>query len=367
MEGADVGEFVEIAASAGTDLSGWKLIFYNGNDNGQYNQIELDGIIENISDGYGFAVFESSQIQNGPQDAIALVNPSSQCVELISYEGVLTPIDGPCEDITSQDIGVSQGNANTSEESLQKTGTGTTSADFTWVGPEQNTREDVNNGQIFGAAPAPTPAPTPAPDGLLFSKSVIIGSVSTPAYDREGDYPTWDDTDDDCVSDRHEVLIAQHIDDDSSNPLVFNSSGCSVLTGKWYDPYDDNFFYSASQVQIDHIVALYESHISGAGNWDSGSEKRTYANTGNKEPGTLPETSHQFLAVGASSNGSKGSSDPTDWMPSNSDYHCTYLKKWVEIKHINDLYFDQAEYDFIKTSEENCDDNPLPTLPANPN
>ena len=41
------------------------------------------------------------------------------------------------------------------------------------------------------------------------------------------------------------------------------------------------------------------------------------------------------------------------------------FKKWVEVKHLNDLYFDQAEYDFIKAEEANCDDSTLPILPAN--
>ena len=68
--------------------------------------------------------------------------------------------------------------------------------------------------------------------------------MPTSFYDRDADYPTWRDADGDCVSDRHEVLQAQHIDDDSSNPLVFNSSGCSVSTGKWQDPYDGSFYYS---------------------------------------------------------------------------------------------------------------------------
>ena len=193
---------------------------------------------------------------------------------------------------------------------------------------------------------------------------MYVGTVTADEYDRDAQYPTWDDSDNDCLSNRHEVLIAQHVDDDVSNPLVYRDDGCLILTGKWYDPYDDTYYYSASDVQIDHVVALFEAHNSGAYAWTS-TEKRYFANTGNKFPGTLPETSHEFLAVGASSNQSKGSSDPTDWMPNNSGYHCTYLKKWVEVKHLNNIYFDQDEYDFIKAEEANCDDSTLPDLPAN--
>ena len=30
-DGTDVGEFIEIAGPAGTSLSGWKIVLYNGN------------------------------------------------------------------------------------------------------------------------------------------------------------------------------------------------------------------------------------------------------------------------------------------------------------------------------------------------
>ena len=270
-----------------------------------------------------------------------------------------------CDGVEGQDIGVFEQN-NTASESLQRTGTGLTGSDFTWVGPAAASAGSINADQNFGD-PVPTPAPTPAPETFLFGKAVMVGAVPVGFYDRDADYPTWDDTDEDGISNRHEVLVAQHIDDDPNNPLVMSSSGQAAVSGKWYDPFDDVYYYEASNVQIDHVVALYESHISGAGAWTSATEKRTYANTGNKAEGTLPETSHQFLAVGGNSNGAKGSSDPTEWMPNNTAYHCTYLKKWVEVKHINDLYFDQAEYDFIKAEEANCDDSALPTLPANDN
>ena len=197
--------------------------------------------------------------------------------------------------------------------------------------------------------------------GTLFGLIVEVGEVNTPAYDRPS---TWDDEDGDCISDRHEILIAQHLEGDGSYPLVMSSNGCFVETGRWLDPYDDIYYYSASDVQIDHLVALYESWISGLGNLDAALQRR-FANTGSLEEGVLPETSHNFLAVGASSNGEKGSSDPTEWMPRNEAYHCTYLKKWVLIKAQSGLLFDQAEFDFIQGRAADCDDEPLPELPPN--
>lgn len=198
--------------------------------------------------------------------------------------------------------------------------------------------------------------------GTLFGLSVEVGEVNTPTYDRPS---TWDDQDGDCISDRHEILIAQHLEGDGAYPLVMSSNGCFVETGRWLDPYDDIYYYSASDVQIDHLVALYESWISGLGNLDAVLQRR-FANTGSLEEGVLPETSHNFRAVGASSNSEKGSSDPTDWMPRNEAYHCTYLKKWVLTKSQSGLLFDQAEFDFIAGRAADCDDEPLPELPPNP-
>tara|TARA_B100000886_G_scaffold128895_1_gene86948 strand:+ start:434 stop:4822 length:4389 start_codon:yes stop_codon:yes gene_type:complete len=359
MLNVDTGEFIEVTGPAGTDLTGWKINLYNGNNDELYAQKTLSGVLENESGGYGFAAFDFDQIQNGDADGVALINSNDECVELISYEGTLSPSNGPCSDFTSLDIGVSQDNSTSAENSLQKIGTGLESLDFTWVSPRAKTKAARNAGQAF--ADPSTVSET------LFGKDVLVGTVSVGTYNRDADYPTWDDTDGDCISDRHEVLIAQHVDDDTSNSLVYSSNGCTVISGKWNDPFDNSTYYNASEVQVDHIVALYESHISGAGNWSSAEEKRTYANTGNKSAGTLTETSHQFLAVGSSTNAAKSSSDPTEWMPSNTDFHCTYLKKWVEVKYLNELYFDQAEFNFIKAEEANCDNSALPVLVANSN
>ena len=353
---------------------------YSGGDSGHYGTINLTGTVQDEANtGYGAVSFSipasiETGLQNGAQDGIGLVNPDNECAEFLSYEGDMTANAGDgigggsaCDGSQGQDIGVFEQNSS-ENDSLQRTGQGYGGSDFTWVGPITASPGFVNNDQTFGD-PVPTPEPTPAPETFLFSKAVLVGEVPSDFYDRDADYPTWRDTDEDCKSDRHEVLQAQHIDDDSSNPLVFSSSGCSVLTGKWQDPFDGSFYYNASDVQIDHVVALYESHISGAGatgnNAWTAEEKVNFANTGNKVAGTLPETSNQFLAVGSATNGPKGSNDPTQWMPPLEEYHCTYLKKWVEVKHLNDLYFDESEYNFIKAEEANCDDSPLPTLPAN--
>ena len=176
----------------------------------------------------------------------------------------------------------------------------------------------------------------------LIGFSVCYGEENTTSfYDRDEDYPTWKDSDGDCQNNRHEVLISEHIDDDPLYPLTFTDNNqCSVASGKWYDPYDDVYYYSASNVHIDHVVPLYDAHKSGAWYFPE-LKKIRFANTLD-----VPE---QLMAVGASSNLSKSSWDPSGWYttpgwkPNNRTYHCQYLQDWVKIKSIYRLNIDSAE------------------------
>ena len=64
----------------------------------------------------------------------------------------MSPADGPCSEFTANDIGVSQSNSTSADESLQKTGTGSESSDFTWGGPVAKTKGTVNADQTFESA-----------------------------------------------------------------------------------------------------------------------------------------------------------------------------------------------------------------------
>ena len=45
--GTDVGEFIEIAGTAGFDLAGYSLVVYNGSNGGTYGTTLLSGVIPN--------------------------------------------------------------------------------------------------------------------------------------------------------------------------------------------------------------------------------------------------------------------------------------------------------------------------------
>ncbi len=150
--GADTGEGIEVAGPAGTDLSGWSLVLYNGSNGTVYNTVNLSGALPDQDNGFGTLAFFIAGIQNGAPDGVALVDNSSAVVQFLSYEGSFTAAAGPAAGMTSTDIGVAEGSSTPAGESLQLTGTGTVYEDFTWGGPVANTFNAVNSGQSFSGS-----------------------------------------------------------------------------------------------------------------------------------------------------------------------------------------------------------------------
>jgi len=172
----DPGEFIEIAGAAGTDLTGWSLVLYNGGSNGAsavaYNTILLTGrTLPDQSNGIGtlklgFDVLNS--LQNGSFDGFALVDAGGTVVQFLSYEGVMTaaPLGtanaGPAAGMTSTDVGVAETNTTAQGSSLQLTGTGNQYGDFTWAPSAAATPDTLNNNQTFTA-----PGPDTTPPSLI--------------------------------------------------------------------------------------------------------------------------------------------------------------------------------------------------------
>lgn len=148
--GTDTNEGVEIAGPAGTDLSGWTVVLYNGTGGVKYKTLDLSGVISNQQSGYGtvWIALPTDGLQNGNPDGIALVSPG-EVIHFLSYEGTFTALDGPAIGITSIDIGVVETSSTQVGFSLQLQGTGNKYNDFTWVGPSANTNGAVNTNQTF--------------------------------------------------------------------------------------------------------------------------------------------------------------------------------------------------------------------------
>jgi hypothetical protein len=150
--GTDANEGVEIAGPAGTNLTGYKIVLYNGSDGKSYAPTTtLSGTITDQQAGFGTIWFAISGIQNGAPDGIALVDASNNVIQFLSYEGAFTATDGAASGTTSVNIGVSEAGstAEGTGKSLQLTGTGKLYTDFTWAAPATATAGAVNSGQTF--------------------------------------------------------------------------------------------------------------------------------------------------------------------------------------------------------------------------
>ena len=148
--GADQDEFVEIAGTAGTDLTGWKIAGYNGSNGLEYNSITLSGPIDDEGNGFGAVSFNFAGLQNGAPDGIALISNTGEVVQFISYEaGGFTAGDGPAVDEASDPIDQYETGETPVGSSLQLQGTGIKYKDFQWQTPAAASPGSLNGEQII--------------------------------------------------------------------------------------------------------------------------------------------------------------------------------------------------------------------------
>jgi len=224
--GTDTGEAIEIAGPAGTDLTGWSIVLYNGNGGSVYNTEALPTPIPDQGGGFGTVVvdYPSNGIQNGSPDGIALVDGADTVVEFLSYEGSFTATNGPASGMTSTDIGVSESSSTPAGDSLQLTGTGTMGGDFTWAESQPNTFGAVNTGQAFGVVTGPT-------DPLINEFVANHTGADTEAFVEVLGDPSTD----------YSAFTVLEIEGDSSGPGTVDAVLNVALTdgaGYWIDPED---------------------------------------------------------------------------------------------------------------------------------
>ncbi|MFC3690517.1 ExeM/NucH family extracellular endonuclease [Aquipuribacter hungaricus] len=172
--GTDTGEAVEVQAAAGTDLTGWTLVRYNGTApaaavvyRSPAPAQPLGGVVpagDASGDGVRVETYPADGLQNGTADGVALVDPAGTVVDFVSWEGVTTAADGPAAGRTSVDTGVAQTNSSPAGSSLQKVGgvwTVATTASF---------------GTVNGST-GPGTDPEPEPDLCALTATTAVGAV----------------------------------------------------------------------------------------------------------------------------------------------------------------------------------------------
>ncbi|UOA10894.1 ExeM/NucH family extracellular endonuclease [Methylobacter sp. S3L5C] len=181
--GTDSGEAIEISGPAGTNLSGWSLVLYNGNGGAVYNTKALSGLITDQSgNGFGTLSFNypTDGIQNGSPDAIALVNGTT-VVQFLSYEGTFVAVGGAAAGMSGVNIGVNETSAPVGQ-SLQLKGNGTNYEDFVWNSASASSFAAVNTGQSFnggnGGGTTPPPVSQCGQGATLISAIQGSGSAS---------------------------------------------------------------------------------------------------------------------------------------------------------------------------------------------
>lgn len=146
---------------------------------------------------------------------------------------------------------------------------------------------------------------------------LLISFPTFAAYDRS-DWKHWIDLDGDCQNTRQELLISESVE-----PVLLstrqNGKKCTVVSGKWYGPYLNKFYTTASDLDLDHVIPLKWANDHGGESW-SADKKKEFAND-----------TKNLLLVDDAENQSKGAKGPGEWMPVNRDYHCEYIAKWQKL------------------------------------
>jgi hypothetical protein len=149
-------------------------------------------------------------------------------------------------------------------------------------------------------------------------------------YDRAL-FPHWDDEDGDGCDTRCEVLGAQQ-----------------RVDGTWLSEWDGYSTPDASELQVDHVVALAEAWDSGAATWPP-DRRDAYADW-------VPN----LLAVSAAMNLAKGDRDAAEWFPARAEANCLWASTVVRVKARWDLAVDTAERDALANLLRTCSDAPTP-------
>lgn len=171
------------------------------------------------------------------------------------------------------------------------------------------------------------------PTALSVLATITVQNEYKTGYSRSL-FKHWIDVNGNGCDTREEVLIAES----QSKPQV-DAYGCKVIEGDWLSPYDNVMHTNPSELDIDHMIPLKEAWDSGAWKWTA-TQRQTFAND-LSDPRAL-------VAVTAGQNRSKSDRDPSNWIPPQKSYTCTYLSEWVAIKAHWYLSMDQSEFGRIK-------------------
>lgn len=167
------------------------------------------------------------------------------------------------------------------------------------------------------------------------SELTVAARGSMTGYSRDK-FPHWHIVEGSCDT-REEVLKR-----DGDNVRV--DADCQPISGMWTSPYDGATWTDASDVDIDHVVPLAQSWVSGAASWTQ-ARREQFAND---------LTRPQLKAVTDNVNQSKGDKAPDEWKPPLVSYWCEYATDWITVKHFYQLTVTTAEKSALSQMLDHC-------------
>ncbi|GGT26936.1 HNH endonuclease family protein [Streptomyces purpureus] len=186
------------------------------------------------------------------------------------------------------------------------------------------------------AAQAAPPTPISADTARTYLGQLTVKPEgSSSGYSRDL-FPHWSTVSGACNT-RETVLKRDGVN-------VVQDSSCAAVSGSWYSEYDGATWTAASDLDIDHVVALAEAWRSGANSWTT-SKRQQFAND---------LTRPQLIAVTDNVNQAKSDLDPAEWLPPRTAYRCTYARMWVHVKHSWGLSVDSAEKSALQSVLNAC-------------
>lgn len=202
-----------------------------------------------------------------------------------------------------------------------------------------------------GAGSGPVASATGQPASALAKLDAlpVKGRAPMTGYRRDQFGPAWADTDHNGCDTRNDVLRRD------LRGLTFRpgTHECVVASGDLSDPYTATTIHfrrgGASEVDIDHVVALGDAWQTGAQQWPA-AKRLALAN----DPLNL-------LAVDASANRQKGDSDAASWLPPNKTYRCAYVARQIAVKHKYQLWVTAAEKAAMRRVLSGCQGQEAPT------
>lgn len=207
------------------------------------------------------------------------------------------------------------------------------SADSTATVEKKSTTTTIKKKKKVTTTTLPPKGTSTGVSALSLLLTITVENERSSGYSRSL-FTHWIDADGDSCNTREEVLIAE-----SKSKAQVDAYGCKVIEGDWLSPYDNQAHTNPSELDIDHMVPLKEAWDSGAWAW-SASQRKAFANDLSDD--------RSLIAVTAGQNRSKGEKDPSNWLPPEAGYRCTYLGEWVAIKSRWKLSMDQSEFGRIK-------------------